>query len=528
MSNPRDVPTLLSTSAPLTFKVSRPAQTEYPAPSVLEAVSDRLEPINARNGATVRVAYFGMGSSDILTVAWRGSNAAGSWESEQKPGSVFGSVDFTVPTSVVAASQGTVVQVLYAVVQAGKPGVPSLPLALTVGELAQTDLPMPVIPQANPTTLTLDRNSFAGNASATVAAWSLIATGQRFWVRIDGTLENGSAHRFYAASAQLVTEAQVVQGLDVAVLRTELEKLRHDSAVSVTVSVAFDGASNEASAMAFPVAAYTLEKLVVVTPTIDSVTDDKGTAVPRGGSTVSTTLTLSGQASAGQRVEILDGGTVLKTETVGATGAWTSTLTGLDAKAYTFKAKGLYGANPESEVWGVTVQTHICDDFSTARVGRYPDDQISQLTSMLNCRPVYDGVGQSPQFHVVQVGNNRELQWRDALQHNTGWCHLRFGIRDLHYPLAKPLTVTCEFYVTQPTKNFVTLGANYYLGGEQAPQVHASPGAGKIAITIPAGAEPSSYWNKHVDGLRIVLSSIAFDNIPGSSIYHLKSVCLSQ
>ncbi|MGW7775660.1 hypothetical protein ACTWM0_22310 [Pseudomonas machongensis] len=528
MSNPRDVPTLLSTSAPLTFKVSRPVQTEYPAPSVLEAVNDTLEPINARNGATVRVAYPGMLTSDTLAVAWLGSNQADSWESEQKPGSTFGRVDFSVPASVVAASQGTVVQVLYAVVQAGKAGVPSLPLALTVGELAQADLPMPAIPQANPTTRTLDLSSFAGNASATVAAWPLIAAGQRFWVRIDGTLENGSAHRFHAASAQTVTEAQVGQGLDVAVLRTELEKLRHDSEVSVTVSVAFDGASNEALAKVFPVATYTLEKLVVVTPTIDSVTDDKGKAVPRGGSTVSTTLTLSGQASAGQRVEILDGDTVLKTETAGATGAWTSTLTGLAAKAYTFKARGLYGANPESEVWGVTVQTGVCDDFSTARLGLYPDAKLAQLTPMLNVLTYVAPLRQTSQLEVIQMGSNRELQWLSKWGPIPTTSILFIGIHSLQFPLVRSLTVTLEYYLTQSGTRDIYLWADYYLESEQRLEVQASVDTGTIAITIPAGAEPSRSPYPEVWGLRICLTAHHDRHTEGSSFIHLKSVCLSQ
>ncbi|MEA5670174.1 hypothetical protein VA602_02340 [Pseudomonas sp. MH2] len=526
MSTPRDVPTLLSTSAPLTFKVVRSAQTEYPAPSVLEAVNNILEPINARNGATVQVAYPGMLTSDILAVAWLGSNPAGRWESEQKPGSAFGSVDFSVPASVVAASQGTVVQVLYAVVQAGKAGVPSLPLDLTVGELAQADLPMPAITQANPITRTLDLNSFAGNASATVVAWPLIATGQRFWVWIDGTLENGSAHRFYAASAQAVTEAQVGQGLDVAVLRTELEKFRHASVVSVTVSVAFDGASNEASVRAFPVATYTLEKLIAVTPTIDSVMDDKGKIVPPDGSTVSTTLTLSGQASAGQKVEILDGDTVLKTETVGAIGEWTSTLTGLAAKTYTLKARGLYGANPESEAWGLTVQTHVCDDLSTAPLGRYPDRQLRQLTSMLNCTPDFGGAGRSAQAQVVQVGNNRELQWLYTLGGAGGYSDLRLGLRDLDYPLKSPLTVTLEFYVTQSNATQVQLVANYYLAGEQHAEVRASVGARTIAVTVPAEAVPSPIWSPQVGGIRLYLGEATGRSL--SALIHLKSVCLSQ
>ncbi|MGW7775659.1 hypothetical protein ACTWM0_22305 [Pseudomonas machongensis] len=463
-------------------------------------MNDTLEPINARNGATVRVAYPGMLTSDTLAVAWLGSNQADSWESEQKPGSTFGRVDFSVPASVVAASQGTVVQVLYAVVQAGKAGVPSLPLALTVGELAQADLPMPAIPQANPTTRTLDLSSFAGNASATVAAWPLIAAGQRFWVRIDGTLENGSAHRFHAASAQTVTEAQVGQGLDVAVLRTELEKLRHDSEVSVTVSVAFDGASNEALAKVFPVATYTLEKLVVVTPTIDSVTDDKGKAVPRGGSTVSTTLTLSGQASAGQRVEILDGDTVLRTETAGATGAWTSTLTGLVAKAYTFKAKGLYGANPESEVWGLTVQAGVCDDLSTAILGRY-DEQLHQLTSMLTCRP-RGNARYSPLAEIVQVGSSREFQWISRA--NAGaWSDVHLGICGLHYPLASPLTITLEFYFTESSASLVEMYTYYFSGRERELYLREPVDSGTIAVTIDAGAMPSPAYSPEIGGAYI-------------------------
>lgn len=523
MSNPRDVSTLLSTSAPLKFKVSRPAQTEYPAPSVLEAVNDRLEPINARNGATVRVAYPGMAASDTLAVAWLGS--AERWESEQKPGSAFGSVDFKVPASVVAASQGKVVEVLYTVVQAGKAGVPSLPLALTVGELAQADLPMPAITQANPTTRTLDLNSFVGNASATVAAWPLIATGQRFWVRIDGTLENGSAHRFYAASAQLVTEAQVGQGLDVAVLRTELEKLKHASEVSVTVSVAFDGASDEALAKVCPVAAYTLEKkLVVVTPTIDSVTDDKGKAVPRGGLTVSTTLTLSGQASVGQMVQVLDGGTVLKTETVGATGEWTSTLTGLAVKAYTLKARGLYGANPESEVWGLTIRTGACDDFSTAPLGRYPDSVVSQLTSMLSCTSRSQGA--SAQIQIVQVGNDREFQSYNEVSGAIS-CNAFLGIRGVEYPLKSPLTVTLQFYLTQSEAREVTMGARYYLAGEKYIEFKAPADAGILEITLPVGASPSL---AHFPGLGGVTVYFYAHNVAsiGASHIHFKSVCISQ
>jgi hypothetical protein len=72
---------------------------------VLEAPNDTLDPIDARNGATVRVQYEGMQTTDILAVAWTGSSQADTWE-RAKFGSAFGHVDFAVPVSVVAASQG--------------------------------------------------------------------------------------------------------------------------------------------------------------------------------------------------------------------------------------------------------------------------------------------------------------------------------------------------------------------------------------------------------------------------------------
>ena len=263
-----------------------------------------------------------------------------------------------------------------------------------------------------------------------------------------------------------------------------------------------------------------------VKPTIDLVTDDKGTAVPPGGSTVSTTLTLRGLASAGLRVEILDGGSVLKTETVRGTGAWISTLTGLAAKTYTLKARGLYGANPESEVWGLTVQTGVCDDLSTAPLGRLPDNRMTQLTSVLNCAPGFGETGSSPEAQIVQVGNNRELQWFISASGGLNWRRLNLGIRDLDYPLKSPLKITLEFYLTQSVATVVALDARYYLAGEQSKQISVEHLEGTIALTIPAGAELSR--NYTVGGLYLAMTPYKSEGGQAPSLVHLKSVCLSQ
>ncbi|MBC3464224.1 hypothetical protein [Pseudomonas sp. RW10S2] len=340
-------------SKPLTFKVTRRAETDYPAPSVLQATDDRLDPIDALNGATVRAQYPAMLPSDTLAADWSGSTATDSWQSDQQPGSLFGYVDFQAPVSVVAASQGKTVTLRYAVARSGQAARLSLPMLLAVGTLAQSDLPAPVIPQANATTRVLDLNNFTGNAQVKVEPWPLIAVGQRVWIRVDGTLENGSAHTVYLARGEEVVPEQVTAGLDLVLPRTELEKLSSGSSLTATVSVAFDATSNEGQARVFPNALYTLEKIIVVRPTIVSVKDDKGTEVPNGSSTTSPSLVLSGQASANQQVEVLDGASVISTEPVAANGSWTSTRTNLSVKTYDFKVRGRYADNPESDVWTV-------------------------------------------------------------------------------------------------------------------------------------------------------------------------------
>lgn len=252
-------------SRPLTFKVTRSAETDYPKPSVLQATDDRLDPIDALNGATVRAQYPAMLPSDILAVDWSGSTAADSWQSDQQPGSLFGYVDFQAPVSVVAASQGKTVTLRYAVIRIGEAPKLSLPLLLAVGTLAQTHLPAPVIPQANATTKVLDLNNFTGNAQVKVEPWPLIAVGQRVWVRLDGTLENGSPHTFYLARGVEVIADQVTAGLDLVLQRSELEALRHGSSLTVTVSVTFDGTNDEEQARVFPGAPYTLNPATPLT-----------------------------------------------------------------------------------------------------------------------------------------------------------------------------------------------------------------------------------------------------------------------
>ncbi|WP_422418529.1 hypothetical protein [Pseudomonas sp. GZD-222] len=337
----------------LNLPIRRKAQDNFVAPTVRQASGGKLDPINATNGATVRVAYAGMLTTDTLAVTWNGSGGADSIVTPEQKGSVAGHVDFTIPISVVAASQDKTITVHYAVVRGANPGVRSDPLALTVTVLGQQHLQAPVVPEANGTD-TLDLTSFQGNAAVTVAAWPLIAEGQRYWIKVSGTLVSGAPHSFPVAQNELVSTGEVANGLDKPMLRTELDKLKDLSELKVEVLVAFDGVNNQAGAVAFPVKTYTVKAFEVVVPNIVVIIDDSGT-VRNGGTTRSTTVRVAGKAMKDQWVELFDGQESLGALPANSSGTWEIPATGMSRRVHHFTAKGLYGAEPVSEPYTITV-----------------------------------------------------------------------------------------------------------------------------------------------------------------------------
>jgi hypothetical protein len=248
------------TSPALVFRIERQLGQNLVAPTVIEAsLGGTLDPINAQNGATVRVAFVGMLPTDSLSVVWSIDGSSDPYETAPQNGSLSGSVNFLIPVAVVAASQGKQISVRYFVGRGGRPGVPSALLELSVRALGQEHLPAPVVPQASGGTLEL--TGFTGNASVTVAAWPLIAVGQRYWISVQGTLDDGTPRTFYVVSGQVVNQAQVGAGLSHPILRSELERLGHNSTLTVTCSVTFDGSANLESARSFPTLSLSLKTL---------------------------------------------------------------------------------------------------------------------------------------------------------------------------------------------------------------------------------------------------------------------------
>ncbi len=119
------------------------------------------------------------------------------------------------------------------------------------------------------------------------------------------------------------------------------------------------GSNPESAVRVFTVAVATV-------PTISSIKDANGVEIQPNTTTYSTSATLTGTAVAGQQVQILDGATVLGTVTATG-GTWTLPLPSLTVKAYSVRAKGLYGSNPESAVRVFTVAPPLALTISNVR-----------------------------------------------------------------------------------------------------------------------------------------------------------------
>jgi hypothetical protein len=104
-----------------------------------------------------------------------------------------------------------------------------------------------------------------------------------------------------------------------------------------------------------------------VAPSIASVVDPGGNAVANGGSTFANTVTASGQASLGQKVEIYDGASSKGTATVDGNGRWTREVSALGTGSHSLKARALYGAGRESMSWSFNVLQATVPQITSVR-----------------------------------------------------------------------------------------------------------------------------------------------------------------
>jgi hypothetical protein len=110
-------------------------------------------------------------------------------------------------------------------------------------------------------------------------------------------------------------------------------------------------------------------------PSFTSIKDSNGVDVPHRGSTVDTSLNLTGIAAKGQMVNVRD-----NTESKGrpiadpVTGVWNLVVSDLSHGAHDFTVKAEYGGELESPAWSFTVLKGVSgsEDFERAQVGIIP------------------------------------------------------------------------------------------------------------------------------------------------------------
>lgn len=231
------------------YTVKNPVAHVPPAPSVIEAPGDVLNPMNALAGATLRVKYDGMLDSDVIGINWNGDG-----NFPNKPGNqAQGYVDFAIDIAKVAPTLGKTIIAFYSVGRNGGYDM-SLNLQLKVLNFQNPDveLPTPNITQLSGTVL--DLNNFTGDAEVTVAAWPLITEGQQFWLEGVGLAADGvTPYTIKLAEGQRVTAAETTAGISRTLLRSELEKLAEGDNLDIFMKVAFDGTSDVTGALTFPV-----------------------------------------------------------------------------------------------------------------------------------------------------------------------------------------------------------------------------------------------------------------------------------
>lgn len=245
-------------------------------PSVLEATECGAEgcllnPINAKHGATIRVAYVGMAQTDWVCAYFEGSPGSGTPSLACVNGSTVGFVDVPVPPSAIRANFCQSVNVRYTVLRDTLLW-PSEPLNLKV--LCLTDLPTPEVTQA--TLGELDLRTFSGNAECTVAPWLFIAEGQPTWLWVTGELEDGTPYSFDALMGEGLPASGEEDGVSSWLPRHELEKLADCSTFKVHFAVNFNGQIDHPSAVEFPLRELTVHQqdLNLIVPTVTVAVKD--------------------------------------------------------------------------------------------------------------------------------------------------------------------------------------------------------------------------------------------------------------
>jgi hypothetical protein len=308
-----------------TFYDVEAVRAELPAPKVVEAPDDFLDPAWVPGAATLRIGYLGTAAGDVLTYYWRGATAAGSTSDWVPITTIIAGkpVDFRIDKQFFTPNLNQQVEVRYTLLRAatGKHSY-SAALKLYVGKEVK-----PSIDKVTDSQLRDIAND------GTTVDTTVILTGKATPNLKVVITDNGVLPQTVDVGPDGIWTST----------RTGLTLTAHNF-----VAKAAYGAGLESPVWGVKVVAE-------VQPSIDKVTDSQLRDITNGGTTIDTTVILTGRATANLQVEVRVTGLAPKPVRVAANGNWTLTLADLPLAVYSVVAKALYGNGKESNTWKFTV-----------------------------------------------------------------------------------------------------------------------------------------------------------------------------
>jgi len=181
--------------------------------------------------------------------------------------------------------------------------------------------------------------------------------GQYVWLTLKGKNANGEQHDlslWLQPSDVSVNARWIADGfIDKPVPYNYLKSLGHNTELRIEFKASLSKSQEESTAQAFVVRTYTVKS----TPTITWLRGSpSGQDIAPDGFTRETSVTLSGTASKGQQVDVLDGEDTKGQPIADAvTGIWTQTIDELSVARHSLTARAMDAGGATSKAWVFTV-----------------------------------------------------------------------------------------------------------------------------------------------------------------------------
>lgn len=331
------------------------------APSVKEANGTQLDPMKVQQKLVVMLPLGTLLPTDKVSVSWLAADglpAAGSHTTLTRPVSESG-IEIEIPVSVIAYNLGKPVTVIYSVTRGTAAPKDSLPLLLNVLPIAASEFKQPTILVAdnNGEGPVLDVTDLTDGAAVRIGVWPHIAVGQYVWLTLKGKNANGEQYDlslWLQPSDVSVNARWIADGfIDKPVPYNYLKSLGHNTELRIEFKASLSKSQEESTAQAFVVRTYTIKS----TPTITWLRGSpSGQDIAPDGFTRETSVTLSGTASKGQQVDVLDGEDTKGQPIADAvTGIWTQTIDELSVARHSLTARAMDAGGATSKAWVFTV-----------------------------------------------------------------------------------------------------------------------------------------------------------------------------